>query len=305
MSIFSFHISLIATDTGWAYGFYYNLLAPLSLGHCLRWVDTKKFSPETILSIIETERVTNLAGSPSAFGMLKNHLGDYKMDSIEKISSAGEPLTVSLVEAFKRHGLIIRSHYGQTEHGMVCNNHWKDPVDMRFDAMGTAMPGFDLHVDTDGTLQVSTKSKLFWFPGYHNKSTELSDFVSTGDLVTKDEKGVFHYTSRADDMIKSSGYLISPTEIENVLLGHESVSEACVVGVPDAARGHLIAAAIVGSDEIIEQELKALVREKLGRHINLSHVKFLNIIPKTDSGKKKSLEIRQMFASIEIPGTRQ
>lgn len=280
-------------DVGWAYGYYYNCLGPLAIGKELLWLDVAPFNAPWVLEQIQEHRVSNMAGSPSALNLLRLALQDKSpavgLKALKRVSSAGEPLTAELADFYEKHlGVIIQSHYGQTEHGMLTVGS-DSPT-----ALGQPMPGFSLKV-INGVLHVdSAKSPLFWFPGYWNAEAQsprkLSNLlVPTGDLVVEGDDGVLHYQSRSDDLIKSSGYLISPTEIENVLLCHPSVRECGVVGLPDAVRGHTIAAGVVARDASgdLSEELKQMVSQRLGAHILLRHIKFFDELPKTESGKLK------------------
>ena len=160
------------------------------------------------------------------------------------------------------------------------------------------MPGFDVRVGPQGHLQVSRKSELFWFQGYLGQTNEIAeDWIDTGDSV-REVDGVYFYEARSDDLIKSSGYRISPHEVESVLLSHHGVLEAGVVGIPDAERGKRIVACVVldkAAPPVTDDELKLLVREKLGKHISVKTILTLDALPKTESGKVKRRELVAKF----------
>jgi 2-aminobenzoate-CoA ligase len=119
----------------------------------------------------------------------------------------------------------------------------------------------------------------------------------SGDSFHADEDGYFWYHSRTDDMIVSSGYNISGQEIEEVLLGHPSVGECAVVGVPHSDRGHIVKAFIVlrkgenGSDDL-SRAIQDFVREAIAPYKYPRAVEFIDELPKTQTGKVNRAMLR-------------
>jgi acyl-coenzyme A synthetase/AMP-(fatty) acid ligase len=109
----------------------------------------------------------------------------------------------------------------------------------------------------------------------------------SGDLVKKDEEGFLYFIGRRDTTIKSSGYRISPTEVEEVLFSSGRVREAAVIGIPDAVLGQAIKAFVVPLDgfETREDELKSFCATKIPRYMIPRSIEVLSEIPKTGSGK--------------------
>jgi acetyl-CoA synthetase len=120
---------------------------------------------------------------------------------------------------------------------------------------------------------------------------------TTKDLARIDEDGYFYHAGRADDVIISAGWTMSAVEIENTLLKHPDVSEAAVVGVPDAARGQVAKAFIVTdrspSDDYVE-ELKTFTRHRLSQHEYPRHIAFVSELPKTPAGKVNRKVLREL-----------
>src|SRR5262249_7129607 len=108
---------------------------------------------------------------------------------------------------------------------------------------------------------------------------------------------------RADDVIISAGWTMSAVEIENTLLGHADVTEAAVIGVPDATRGQVVKAFIVSdrspSDEFVD-ELKTFTRERLSQHEFPRHIAFVTELPKTPAGKINRKHLRDREAAEAI-----
>jgi acyl-CoA synthetase (AMP-forming)/AMP-acid ligase II len=109
----------------------------------------------------------------------------------------------------------------------------------------------------------------------------------SGDLVKTDEEGFLYYVGRRDAMIKSSGYRISPTEVEEVLFRIGKLRQAAVIGVPDGVLGQTIKAFVVPRDgEPVDCEaLLAFCAEKMPRYMVPKLVEVLDELPKTSSGK--------------------
>jgi acetyl-CoA synthetase len=126
-------------------------------------------------------------------------------------------------------------------------------------------------------------------------------FYHTGDTAYRDEKGMFRYVGRNDDVIKSSGYRIGPFEIESVLLEHAAVKEVAVTGVPDPVRGFAVKATIVlndgfsGSDELTK-ELQKYVKDNTAPYKYPRVVEYVESLPKTFNGKIRRSELREKDA---------
>jgi acetyl-CoA synthetase len=119
----------------------------------------------------------------------------------------------------------------------------------------------------------------------------------TGDQVRQDEDGWLYFEARADDVIISAGYRIGPAEVESTLLGHPAVRECAVIGVPDDARGQVVAAAVVlrdgfTPDDQLVAELQAHVRSETAPYKYPRRIWFVDELPKTTSGKISRAAIR-------------
>jgi acetyl-CoA synthetase len=123
----------------------------------------------------------------------------------------------------------------------------------------------------------------------------------TGDLARKDADGYFWFVGRADDVIKSAGHLIGPFEVESALMEHPAVAEAAVIGKPDPTIGEVVKAFVslrppyLPSDEL-RLELLGFARKRLGPVVAPKELDFLDVIPKTRSGKimRRLLKAREL-----------
>ena len=144
------------------------------------------------------------------------------------------------------------------------------------------------------------------FLGYWNRPKDTQEKIKqgwllTGDLGRQDENGFFTFVARDDDIITSSGYRIGPTEIENCLMQHTSVSLAAVIGLPDPIRTETVTACIVlaagtGSDQLAEN-LKQLVRERLSAHLVPRQFIWRDDLPLTATGKIRRKALRESLLS--------
>jgi acetyl-CoA synthetase len=126
-------------------------------------------------------------------------------------------------------------------------------------------------------------------------------FYLTGDLARRDADGYYWFIGRADDVIKSSGHLIGPFEVESVLLEHDAVAEAGVIGKPDPIAGEVVKAFValkpgIGANDDTRQSILALARTRLGAAVSPKELAFVDTIPKTRSGKimRRLLKAREL-----------
>ena len=142
------------------------------------------------------------------------------------------------------------------------------------------------------------------FKEYHENKKQNAvafrgGYYHTGDVAYKDNDGYFWFVGRNDDLIKSSGYRISPFEVESVLLEHPAVKEVAVTGVPDDLRGMNVKATIVlnkffqGTDALVAQ-LQNFVKGRTAPYKYPRVIEFVETLPMTISGKIKRAVIRAL-----------
>lgn len=107
--------------------------------------------------------------------------------------------------------------------------------------------------------------------------------------MRRDSEGRYWFTGREDDLIVTSGYNVGPSEVEDLLLDHRGVEEAAVVAAPDPERGSVVRAVIVLNGTVpaeqVDEEVRHIVRSKLGRHAAPRIVDFVDTLPRTETGK--------------------
>jgi acetyl-CoA synthetase len=301
-------------DPGWAYGLYYAVTGPLLLGQATTFYEGG-FTVDSTYSVMQRLGVTSLAGSPTAYRMLiaaGPEAAAPLKGRLRVVSSAGEPLNPEIIRWFEAHlAAPIHDHYGQTELGMVVNNHHGLEHPVRQGSAGFAMPGYrvvvldeagkELGPNQPGMLSVDiARSPLLWFSGYYQKDTPSIEggYYRTGDSVEFEPDGSISFIGRSDDVITSSGYRIGPFDVESALIEHPAVTEAAVVGVPDPERTEIVKAFVIlaagheGTPQLAE-ELQQHVRKQLSAHAYPRLVEFVKELPKTPSGKIQRFILRK------------
>ncbi len=310
-----------AADPGWAYGLYFGVLASFTTG-VPGVLLQGGFSAELTLAVLKNEGVTNFAAAPTVYRSLRasdaSGLGPFKLRCA---SSAGEPLTPEVNQwAVSTLGVPVHDHYGQTEVGMLINNHHHPSLKrpLKSDSMGHVMPGWTalvLREREDEPAAVNevgrvaldwSRSPLAWFNGYLDepeKSAEkfCGNWYLTGDLGRMDEDGYFHFSSRDDDVILMAGYRIGPFEVESVMQAHAAVAECAVIAAPDKIRGEVIEAFVVLRDaaagsEALKAELQNWVKTRYAAHAYPRAIHFTTSLPRTPSGKVQRFILRQQRA---------
>ncbi|MBR8332511.1 acyl-CoA synthetase [Burkholderia ambifaria] len=304
-------------DPGWAYGLYYAITGPLLLGHATTLYEGS-FTVDSTCDVIERLGITSLAGSPTAYRMLMaagTEVAARLKGQLRVVSSAGEPLNPEVVRWFHAAlGAPIHDHYGQTELGMVVNNHHGLTHVVHVGSAGLAMPGYrvavldeagrELGPGEPGNLAIDiARSPLLWFTGYWQQDTPAiaGGYYRTGDNVELEPDGTVSFIGRADDVITSSGYRIGPFDVESALIEHPAVSEAAVIGVPDPERTEIVKAFVVLSKGFegtpaLADELSQHVKRRLSAHAYPRAIDFVDALPKTPSGKIQRFVLRKMEA---------
>ncbi len=310
-------------DPGWVTGTSYGIVAPLLHG-VTSIVDEADFDAERWYRLLDQHAVSVWYTAPTAVRMLmKAGAGlarAHRLPALRFIASVGEPLNPEAVwwgeEAF---GLPIHDNWWQTETGgiMIANTA---AMDIKPGSMGKPLPGIDACVVArrdDGSceeiaapgVQGELALRKGWpsmFRGYLNQDERYrkcfcGDLYLTGDLVSRDADGYYWFVGRADDVIKSSGHLIGPFEVESALMEHPAVAEAGVIGKPDPVVGETVKAFVslkagYVAGEALRMELLGHARKRLGAAVAPKEIAFLPALPRTRSGKimRRLLKAREM-----------
>ena len=275
----------------------------------------KKFDPEEAFHLIAKHGIRNAFMPPTALKLMRQvkdprSRHDYQMRSI---GSGGETLGEELLDWGKEvMGLTINEFYGQTECNLVvgCCAEIMENIP---GSMGRAVPGHVVEVvnesgevvaqGTAGEVAIRRPDPVMFLEYWRNpKATEekyVGDWLLTGDLAKKDEKGYFWFVGRKDDVITSAGYRIGPAEIEDCLMKHQAVGMVAVVGSPDKVRTEVVKAFIVLKQDVkptpeIEQDIKDFVKVRLAAHEYPREIEFVKELPMTATGKIMRKELKKL-----------
>jgi acetyl-CoA synthetase len=296
------------SSPGWAKHAWSCFFAPLNAQACIHIYNYTRFDALAVLDVIERHRVTSLCAPPTVWRMLiQEKLGDHR-NELRELISAGEPLNPEVIEQVKAAwGIEIRDGFGQTETTCQVGNSPGQPL--KVGSMGRPLPGYKVALlDPDGKpadegelcldLAARPVGLMTSYADDPEKTAEVmrDGYYHTGDVVQRDADGYITYVGRADDVFKSSGYRISPFELESVLIEHPAVAEAAVVPSFDAVKtavpkAFVILAAGHAPDAATARAIFAFCREKLAGYKLIRRVEFSDL-PKTISGKIRRVELR-------------
>lgn len=306
------HLSL--AETGWAKALWGKIYGQWLCGCAVFVYDMETFIPKKVLEHLQNYKVTSFCAPPTAYRyLLREDFSHYDLSSLTQCTTAGEALTQDIFDTFKKQtGITLREGYGQTELTLTSGNFpW---VEVRVGSMGVASPNYDVDViRPDGTscnpdevgeiiVRIDKSKPLGMFSGYYEDEEKTRQAFTdgiyhTGDSGRKDQDGYFWFEGRTDDMIKSSGFRISPFEVESVLLNHPAVFECAVTGIEDDRRGQIVKATIVVKEGFkpcrdLAREIKLFAKKNTANYKTPRLIEFVDELPKTHSGKIRRVEIR-------------
>ena len=309
-------------DPGWVTGVSYGIIAPLVNGVTLV-VDEAEFDARRWYTLLERERVNVWYTAPTAIRMLMKAGTDlargHDLSALRFAASVGEPLhPEGVVWGLETLGQPFHDTWWQTETGAIMIANTRDQ-DICPGSMGRPLPGIEaaivrrrpeggvdlLEPGAEGELAL----RVGWpslFCGYLDDEARYRQCFAegwylSGDLATCDADGYYWFLGRADDVIKTSGHLIGPFEIESVLLEHPAVAEAGMIGKPDAFAGQIIKAFVAlkpghAPSDALRKELIGFARTRLGPAVAPRELEFVVDLPKTRSGKimRRLLRAREL-----------
>lgn len=284
------------SSPAWGHGLWHGTIAPWSLGIAAGTL-AGRFDADRLVDALRELQITNLAAASTVYRMILRSGRANELRSLEKASYTGEELDAAAQQRFQGEaGVRLCGMYGTTETGVILVQFpgFKDYTPQP-GTLGKPMPGCEVAVLTeDGTPaapeqkgEIHVRRRGQWFP--------------VKDLGWVDHDGFFYYGGRADDVIISSGWTISPLEVERTLLRHRDVQQTAVIGVPDETRGLIVKAYVVATrhGEDFTAELQEHVRSELSPHEYPRSVEFVADLPKTANGKVDRKALREIAAGTE------
>jgi 2-aminobenzoate-CoA ligase len=265
-------------------------------------------SPANMIQIIETYKATICFTAPTAYrAMLAAMEQGADLSSLRTAVSAGETLPGPVFEDWRRKtGKSMLDGIGTTEllHIFISNR----VDDAHPGVTGRPVTGYEARIvdaemktvkpGTVGRLAVRGPTGCRYLADARQKSYVHDGWNLTGDAYFQDEEGRFHFAARADDMIVSAGYNIAGPEVESALLSHADVGECAVIGVADVDRGQIVTAYVVlkagvEGDAACVKRLQDHVKAVIAPYKYPRAVKFVDALPKTQTGKIQRFKLRQ------------
>ncbi len=309
-------------DTGWAKNAWGKFYGQWIMEAAVFVYEYDRFEPHHIMNMIEKHRVSTFCCPPTMFRLYLNAgIEGHDLSSLKNCCIAGEPLSPDTFNTwYKATGLKLMEAFGQTESSVIVGT--LRGMTPKPGSMGKPSPQFRVELlDKDGNpvrpgeegeicVSISPRVPGIFVEYYRDEvktnETLRDGWHHTGDVAWRDEDGYFWYLGRNDDIIKSSGYRISPFEIESVLVEHPAVLEVAVTGVPDPIRGQLVKATIIlreaykPTDEL-KKELQDFTKHRTAPYKYPRVIEFVDAIPKSISGKVRRVVIRNRDIKDLIP----
>lgn len=282
-----------------------------------------RFNPADMLDAVQRHRVTVLTGLPTAYrGLLRYpEFKKYDLSSIRLYTSGGDTLGAETFHLWKNlTGKPIWEGLGGTEllHLVTSNTMNAEPV---ANSIGQALPGVVVRVldpagneckpwDIGSIVLKCPSGTIYWKPYVSGsklldsqRAAVVDGWNRIGDAVYRDDKGNLFFVSREDDMIKTSGYRVSPAEVEQALARHPAIADVGVVGIPDVEKGQIIKAVVVlrpeyKADDRMSEEIRKFVKKSIAIYKLPRVFEYVDSLPRTPTGKLLRRKLRNQPAQV-------
>jgi acetyl-CoA synthetase len=312
-------VHLAISSPGWAKHAWSCVFAPWIAEATIVVYNYRRLDAEALLSHLRHAGVTTFCAPPTLWRMLiQTDLGA-RPEALREIVAAGEPLNPDVIAVVRRAwGLTIRDGYGQTETTLLVGNLPGRRV--KPGSMGHPLPGVPVVLvdpisgepGDEGEICLDLSAHpVNLMTGYlddpeRNAAAMAGGYYHTGDIARRDADGSITYIGRTDDVFKSSGYKVSPFELESVLIEHPAIVEAAVVPQPDDTRltipkAYIALAADWPDNAETARGIMEYVRDRVAPHLRVRRVEFYEL-PKTISGKIRRVELRHREEAAHAAG---
>ena len=265
--------------------------------------------PHAVVETMARERATGFSGVPSTFALLlaRVDLARYDLDSLRYLTQAGGPMPVAttrkLRAALPRARLFVM--YGQTEATARLTSLPPEWLDRKIGSVGRAIPDVEIEVrsEDDARLAVDRVGEVwargpnvmlgYWRDDGQTSEVLRGGWLKTGDVGRIDADGFLYLEGRRSDMIKVGAHRIYPKDVEEAIAELPGIAEVAVIGVEDELLGQVVKAFVVRSEGILLDAVavQAHCRDRLAPFKIPRHVEFVDVLPKTDSGKIKRVAL--------------
>ena len=309
-------LHLTVADSGWAKTAWGKLYGQWFMGAAIMVYDYEQFYAGDMLRLLEEEKVNTFCAPPTIYKyFVLEDFSKYNLENLHFVTTAGEAMPKEVSAKFKElTGLTIREGFGQTETALqICTTVDEAQIP---GSIGKASPLYHVElvdennnpvpVGTEGEIVIvprNGKRPVGVFSGYLGAVEQYREvweggIYHTKDMAIRDEDGNFFFVGRNDDVIKSSGYRIGPSEVEDILMRHPAVFECAVTGFPSKNRGALVKASVVLNDGYepgskLAVELQDYVKKRTAIYKYPRMVKFEESLPHNANGKILRSAIRK------------
>ena len=305
---------LTVAETGWAKALWGKIYGQWIAGSAVFTYDMTVFIPGKLLEKMAEYKVTTFCAPPTVYRYILQHgIGKYDLSSLQYCTTAGEALNLDIYEKFyQQTGIRMQEGYGQTELTLTTGNFgFSEPHP---GSIGKPSPGYQMEIiNAEGKpcaaeevgeliIKIDQGKPFGMFGGYYRDAERTEKVFEggvyhTGDTAYCDKDGFFWFVGRTDDLIKSSGYRISPFEVEEVLHKHPAVLEVAVTGVEDKSRGQAVKATVVlqkgyEASKELAKEIQLFAKNIAASYKSPRIIDFVTELPKTISGKIRRATIR-------------
>jgi fatty-acyl-CoA synthase len=291
-------------------------MACTSHGACMV-IPGEVFEPEIVMQTVQAEKCTSLYGVPTMFIAELDHpnFSKYDFSTLRTGIMAGSPCPVETMKQVQSNMNMAQVciSYGMTETSPVSTMTFADdPIEKQVATVGKTLPYVEVKIIDPKTQKIvprGEKGELCTrgysvMVGYWDNETDTNlaidknKWMHTGDLATMDEEGYVSIVGRIKDVIIRGGENISPREIEEFIIRHESVSDVQVIGVPSQKYGEEVMAWVKIKDgiDLTEQDLCSYCKGNIATYKIPKYWKFVDSFPMTITGKIRKVEMREISA---------
>lgn len=255
------------------------------------------FDIDTVVELIERERITMLPGPPTLYHSLLSVGDKSKLSTLRAAVTGAADIPVELVRRI--HGELpfetLMTGYGLTEAGNVTLSRPGDSFEDVATTAGLPCDGVEVRIADDGEVVVRGYGVMQGYlddPAATAQAIDAEGWLHTGDLGSFDHAGRLRIVGRKKDMFIVGGFNAYPAEIEGFLLNHPAVAQAAVIGIPDERMGQVGKAFVVRKGEVSADELIGWCRDRMAGFKVPRAVQFLDSLPLNATGKVMKDQLR-------------